>query len=96
MPPSRQTPKLTPEILADNRGCLAQIDRLLRCDPQHQEHAKAILTARDELRSVVTHDGWELFEHVEVAFSTRLHDALLATVRWAFAGGPPHATPSGT
>ena len=96
MPPSRQTPKLTPEIVADDRGCLAQIDRLLRRDPQHRERAKAIVAARHELRSVVTRDGWELFEHVEAAFSTMLHHALLATVRWAFAEGRRHAAPSGT
>jgi hypothetical protein len=86
---------LTPEGVCSDATVIAQIDRLLRHDPQHQDHAKAVLRTRDELRSVVTRTGWDVYLHVEAAWSARFSDALVFVVRWAFEQGQRHAVPRG-
>lgn len=95
MPPTRSTPMLTPEGVSSDATVIAQIDRLLRHDPQHQVHAREILKTRDELRAAVTRAGWDSYLHVETALGARFRDALLLVVRWAFERGRNHAASGG-
>lgn len=95
MPTTKTNPNLTPEVVADEGATVAQIDRLLRRNPQHRKHVRAILKAQEALHRVLSDREWQVYLTLEAAVNARFSDALLAVARWAFEQGRRHPLRAG-
>ena len=91
-PPS-PSPRLTPEIIADDSRLLGLVDQLFEHDDNYKKHTRRILAAQHRLQDLCSEEAWVRFLFVEEAANLRVNMMLAVVARWAFDEGRGHRRP---
>jgi len=88
--PAPVSPKLDPEVVADDEKLGAVLGEVADHDVEYRTASRQIVRLQRRLRKLVGENAWQTYLALETAVNDRDADFDECLVRWAFMAGQKH------